>query len=89
MSKKKATVAKATPKVEEKVIAPKEEAHDTKAPKVNDEPTEETQEAVEAPNEVIEDTTDGKVWTKDWRELVKVDGSKDDRFGRQYYGVKR
>ena len=31
----------------------------------------------------------GKIWTKDYTELVAVEGSRQDVYGFEYYGVKR
>lgn len=89
MSKKQATVAKTTTK-EQKAETPKEEVKEAvqeiKTPQVEEEPVEEKEEVVEAVNESEED---GKVWVKNWRDLVKVEGSKQDLYGKEYYGVKR
>lgn len=87
MAKKKDTVAKTT-KEETKAVqkeAVKETPQEVKAVEVDKEPIKEKEAVVEPKKE----ESDGNVWVKDWRELVKVEGSKDDRFGRQYYGVKR
>lgn len=101
MSKKKAVAAKPTTKVEEsKDVLPvldteivevpneevKEPAQEPETVLLEQEPIQEEEFVVEP---VIEPEDDGKEWVKDWRDLVKVEGSKDDKFGRQYYGVKR
>lgn len=89
MAKKEVTIEKTNKTEEVKPIQKttpkpvKEESSDV----ATSNPVEELKAIREEENKKEE--ADGRVWVDDWRDLVKVEGSKQDKLGVQYYGVKR
>lgn len=79
-------------KIKNEVVKPIEKQSDLNENIVLENPKIETTETKITEKEVIEKVeTKGndKVWVKDWRELVEVEGTNQTQKGKEYYGVKR
>lgn len=84
MAKRKSNTTKTVEKIETTVETPKVSLETTFVEELHREHVEEI--PLESKDKPVKQK---KVWVKDWRELVSVEGVNQLPTGKEYYGVKR